>query len=269
MKKLFLLFLVFLWVVSVKAERRQLVLHSAHIAQSDTVWVFTPSDYTSSPDRTYPVVYLLHGWSGNYHQWDDIMNCQQHADQYGFILVCPDGLYDSWYLNSPAIKNSQYEDFFFQDLVPEIGKKFRINKDNVFITGLSMGGHGALYLFSKHPELFRAAGSLSGVVDLRNCPEDYEIPKYLGLTHTGKDKDILYSFSAIGNIDRIKAAGKEIIFSCGMYDRFLGINNEFKAACDKAGINSVYITSQGGHDYPYWRGSIDFQLLFFSLRCAR
>ena len=109
------------------------------------------------------------------------MNCQKYADKYGFILICPDGLYDSWYINSPALRGSQYQDFFFFDLVPRMEKAFRVDKKNVFITGLSMGGHGALYLFSQNSSVFRAAGSLSGAVDLKTCYTDYGIPLYLGL----------------------------------------------------------------------------------------
>jgi S-formylglutathione hydrolase FrmB len=257
----FLLILFF----GVKAQKQH-VLTSDYIAKNDTLWVFTPSDYHVLTDKKYPVIYLLHGWSGNYHQWNDITDCQKYADRYGFIIVCPDGLYDSWYFNSPAIKESQFSDFFFYDLMPFIASTYRVETKNVFITGLSMGGHGALYLFAQKPELFRSAGSLSGVLDLTDWWDTYAINTYLGIKNKESGLDQLKNFSVKGNIENIARSGKEIIFSCGSSDPFFGINNDFKQKCDDLKINATYISGPGAHDYPYWKSAIGFQFVFFSDR---
>lgn len=243
--------------------QEQHILKSTHIAVADTVWVFTPSDYSHDPAKQFPVVYLLHGWMGSYHQWNDITSCQSLADHYGFILVCPDGLIDSWYINSPAIKGSQYTDFFFLDLVPFIAKNYRIDPGNVFITGLSMGGHGALYLFAQKPDLFRSAGSLSGVTDLSFCWNEYGISDHLGISDNKPDSKALAAFSVTGNIDKIAAPKKKIIFSCGGSDRFYKLNTRFKRLCDKHRIDATYLISPGGHDYPYWKSAIGAHLEFF------
>jgi S-formylglutathione hydrolase FrmB len=257
----FLLILFF----GVKAQKQH-VLTSDYIAKNDTLWVFTPSDYHVLTDKKYPVIYLLHGWSGNYHQWNDITDCQKYADRYGFIIVCPDGLYDSWYFNSPAIKESQYSDFFFYDLMPFIASTYRVETKNVFITGLSMGGHGALYLFAQKPELFRSAGSLSGVLDLTDWWDTYAINTYLGIKNKESGLDQLKNFSVKGNIENIARSGKEIIFSCGSSDPFFGINNDFKQKCDDLKINATYISGPGAHDYNYWKSNIGYQFIFFSER---
>ena len=166
----------------------QHIIKSLYIDNPDTIWIFTPAGYDpTNPAKTYPLVYLLHGWSGTYHQWNDITDCQRLADHYGFIIVCPDGLYDSWYINSPALKESRYADFFFQDLMPFISEKYHADTDNIFIAGLSMGGHGALYLFSQKPDLFRSAGSLSGVLDLSFARNEYGISRNLGITRKKSD----------------------------------------------------------------------------------
>jgi len=263
MKKLLSLLFLLVTACSVYSFRKEMVLTSPYLSKPDTVWVFTPAGYGEDLSKKYPLVYLMHGWSGNYHQWDDIMNCQEYADRYGFILVCPDALYDSWYLNSPVIKQSRYADFFFNDLEPAIRAQYQVDTQNVFITGLSMGGHGALYLFAQRPELFRGAGSLSGVLDLNACPNDYGIPTLLGLTQSSGDKDILTSFSVVGNLGRIKASGKEIIFSCGTGDRFYPVNLEFRKKCDELGIRATSVFNPGGHDYPYWSSNISSHLEFF------
>jgi S-formylglutathione hydrolase FrmB len=248
--------------LSVKAYKQH-VLTSKNIAKADTVWVFTPSTYDENPAKKYPMVYLLHGWSGNYHQWNDIMDCQAYSDRYGFILVCPDGLYDSWYINSPAKEQSQFATFFFSDLMPFVEKNYRQDPENIFITGLSMGGHGALYLFASKPELFRSAGSLSGVLDLTDWLDSYSIKDYLGITGKKTGSDRLKAFSVTGNIKSIAESGKEIIISCGSADEFLGINNDFKTKCDDAKIKATYITGPGKHDYSYWESAIGYQFIFF------
>lgn len=264
MKRFLAFFLLLSAAMHGMQAQEQLILRSANLPVADTVWVFTPSDYTSTPAKAYPLVYLLHGWNGSYHQWNDITGCQALADRYGFILVCPDALTDSWYINSPAIAQSRYADFFFNDLVLHISKKYRTDPENVFITGLSMGGHGALYLFAQQPGLFRSAGSLSGVLDLAFCWKDYRIGDYLGIRNERKGADLLKAYSVTGNAGKIAATGKSIIFTCGNADPFYELNNRFRKQCDELGIPATYIISPGGHDYAYWRSAIGFHLDFFA-----
>lgn len=269
MKKLILFLFLISVFSSLQAAKHQKVFRTVKLQKADTCWIFTPANYDANPGKQYPVVFLLHGWSGNYHQWDDIMGCQSYADKYDFILVCPDGLYDSWYINSPALPNSQFEDFFMKELEPYVSKEFRTDKKNFFITGLSMGGHGALYLFSRYPDFFCSAGSLSGAVDLNNCSTSYGIKEHFGLKEDASDKAILDKYSVEYSLESIQKSGKEIIFSCGTSDFFYDINNQLRKSCDKMGIKATYITSPGGHDYTYWKANINAQLLFFSERLSK
>lgn len=263
-KKLLTAALLLALLVTGALPQSQHILTSKNIPKADTVWVFTPSDYGANPDKTYPAVYLLNGWSGTYHQWNDIMGCQAYADRYGFIIVCPDGLFDSWYINSPATPGNRFADFFHADLMPFIGQNYRILPDAVFITGLSMGGYGALSLFAARPELFRSAGSLSGLLDLTDHWKEYGIDRYLGIRDPQSGKQLLDRFSVIANADKIARAGKPIIFSCGTSDPFYAINHAFRLKCEALKINATCITSPGGHDYAYWKSAIGFHFDFFS-----
>lgn len=263
MKKILLIFVFIAVMVLDLSAQNQHVITSKHISIADTSWVFIPAGYALNPAKNYPLVFLLHGWSGSYHQWNDIMNCQEYADKYGFIIVCPDGLYDSWYINSPALKGSRWTDFFFMDLFPFVTNTYRIDKNNVFITGLSMGGHGALYLFEQNPGLFRSAGSLSGVLNLTNSRSNYRISEILGLKKDDSDEEILKAYSVVGNIDKILGSQKAIIFSCGTADPFYGVNNEFRAKCDEKMIKATYISNPGAHDYSYWKSNIGAHFDFF------
>lgn len=262
MKPILLFVLLLLPGIHLSAQD-QLVLESEYLNQPDTVWVFTPGNYDSIPGNEFPLVYLLHGWSGNYRQWDEIMDCQAYADNYGFIIVCPDGLYDSWYLNSPVETENRYEDFFLEELMPLISKTYRCRENDIFITGLSMGGHGALYLYVQNPSLFKCAGSLSGLLDLNSWRDYYGITRILGLTGTDHDEQVLRAYSVAGKAGNIKSAGKEIMLSCGTEDPFYGINIEFITACKKMDIPVHFIETPGAHNMDYWRSAIGAQFDFF------
>lgn len=240
--------------------QEQFILHSSLISAPDTVWVFTPSSYNAN-NNTYPAVYLLNGYGGSYHQWNDITDLQKLSNQFGFIIICPDGFKASWYLNSPIEKDHQYKSFFFKGLMPEINKRYRVNKKEVFISGLSMGGHGALYLFSQRPELFLSAGSISGVVNLVPVGASYDLQKLLGQwpEHRGRWK----KHSVINNLKPIKRSGKKIVMSEGNSDPFLKMNKALDQKADSMGIDVTFITSPGGHNYKFWKKAIPYQLFFF------
>ena len=133
---------------------------SVFAAQVDTVDIFSPAmrkttrcviirpENYSPIGKPLPVVYLLHGWSGSYAAWlGDAPHLIRHADTYNVLIVCPDGGYDSWYLDSPVDSSVRYEthvaievpsfvDYYYNTIRKPAGRA---------IAGLSMGGHGALY----------------------------------------------------------------------------------------------------------------------------
>ena len=89
---------------------------------------------------------------------------------------------NSWYFDSPVLKDFQYESFYTKTLVPYIDAHYRTvaSRQGRAITGLSMGGHGALFLAMRHTDLFGACGSMSGGVDIRPFPLNWNIPDVLG-----------------------------------------------------------------------------------------
>jgi putative tributyrin esterase len=260
MKRFFLTLLLLSFFVQLHAQET-LILNPIYVPSADTTWIFTPKDYQTS-GKKYPVMFLLHGWSGNYKQWNGIINCQKYADAYGFVLVCPDGFYDSWYVNSPKKPLSQFVDFFYKDLFPKIKQKYeKIDDKNVFITGLSMGGYGAMHIFLQKPEFFKAVGCTSGLMDLRTEATNYGIAKILGTPDV--DYNNWYKLSMINNVSKLAASGKEIIFDCGTEDKFYEGNNIFHKKCDEEKVKATYITMPGKHDKNYWKKSIKFHFDFF------
>jgi len=257
------LILNFLFLFEIFAQDL-LVFETESLPKPDSVFVFLPETYSTSSDIRYPTLYLLHGWSGNYIYWNEIIDCQAYANDYQMIIVCPDGLYNSWYINSPVIENCQYANFFFQELVPKIFQNYHADSNNVFITGLSMGGHGALYLFAQKPEIFRSAGSISGTFDLKLVPSGLGIAQKLGMAKNRKIETLYDEYSVIGNIDKIKLANKPIIFSCGVSDQYYEVNDVFGKLCKENQIEATFIADPGEHNALYWRKAIKYHFIFFS-----
>jgi S-formylglutathione hydrolase FrmB len=174
-KSLFILVLVFAFIyVIVKNFNTS---HDEYSKYFDQYLVFKPDNYNS--DEKYPLLFMLHGHSGDYKQWSEIVDLRHYANKYNFIMVCPDGNYDSWYVDSPIDSAVKFESYFFNKLVLEIFKSYGIDKRNIFITGLSMGGHGAINMFLNHPDFFKSAGSTSGILDLLPFPNNWGIKDVL------------------------------------------------------------------------------------------
>jgi len=239
----------------------QYILHSDFLNQPDTIWVFSPEN--QNPEASFPLLYLLHGWSGYYHHWDDMIDCQDYANRYGFIVVCPDGLHDSWYLDSPVAGENQYEQFFEKDLIPFINDHYSVQEKNIFISGLSMGGHGALYLFLKNPDYFKGAGSLSGLLDLHGWGNQYGIDRVLGISDTTDINSILNKYSVSENFDQLAKANKPLIISCGTEDPFYEINVNFVEKGKTNQLDIRFIESPGGHNSAFWSSAVKAHFEFF------
>ena len=223
----------------------------------------TPSNMKAS-QKKYPVIYLLHGYSGNYAQWiTRAPQIQQQADELQAIIVCPDGGYGSWYLDSPVDPSIRYETFISIELVQYVDQHYPTKTERKYraITGLSMGGHGGLFLAIKHKDIFGAAGSTSGGVDFRPFPKSWELIHALGDTACCKvnwDKNVV-----INVIDQLNDKELSLIIDCGVDDFFITVNRNLHAKLVEKKIEHDYIERPGEHNSAYWNNSIDYQLLFF------
>lgn len=265
MKKI-ILSIVFVFILQqLTIAQEQLVYQSKNLPKPDTTWVFKPKSYKKA--EKLPVIFLLHGYSGNYKQWHTIMDAQKYADEYNFIIVCPDGLFSSWYLNSPVKPDWQFENFFFDELYPDIKKKYNVDEQHIFISGLSMGGHGAFYLFIKRPELFSSAGSTSGGIKLSDGFGKFGLGDLLG--NPPANDPLWEKFSVYSNIDKLKGNPKPIIFDCGADDFFYQSNNQLKQKCDSLKLNATYISQPGSHNKTYWAKSIKQQFEFFKKQLVK
>ena len=156
------------WAAGKVLEQR--TVHSAILGKEVKYTVYLPADYGSS-ERSYPVVYLLHGYSDDNTGWLQFGEINRLADKAiaegtipPMILVMPNGD-SSWYINSYDGKE-KYEDFFVKEFMPSIEKTYRIKAEKRYrgVAGLSMGGYGTLIYTMKHPELFVAGAALSAAI---------------------------------------------------------------------------------------------------------
>lgn len=259
-------------------KKRNLVLNfvfllvlSVNAAKVDTIMVQSPSMnkgiqvVTIAPDEKgdYPVVYLLHGHGGNAKSWIALKpELRQVADRDGIIFVCPDGK-NSWYWDSPKDPSYRYETFVSKELVNYIDSHYPTipNKKGRAIAGLSMGGHGAMWISLRHKDTFGAVGSMSGGLDIRPFPNNWGMSKQLG--EESRNREIWESHTVINQIDNLKDGDLAIIFDCGYSDFFFEVNNDFHNKLLKYKINHDFIARPGAHNGEYWQNSIDYQILFF------
>lgn len=225
--------------------------------------VILPKGYNKA--ERYPVVYLLHGFSDRYAKWvKTVPAIKDHADRLNLIIVCPDGNAASWYFDSPVDPKWQYESYIIRELVPDIDKRYSTFKDRKkrAITGLSMGGHGALYLAIKHQDLFAAAGSMSGGVDIRPFPDSWEIKDRLGALDENRDR---WSANTVVEMTHlIKPGNLALIIDCGKDDFFYRVNVALHDKLMYQNIDHDFIIRPGEHNWAYWANSITFQLLYFN-----
>ena len=210
-----------------------------------------------------PVVYLLHGCGNDGKHWLFVKpNLPEIADRDGIIFVCPDAE-QSWYWDSPIDNRFRYETFVSKELISYIDRHFptKANRNQRAVCGFSMGGHGALWLAIRHKDVFGVTGSMSGGLDIRPFPEEWNMKNMLG--ERDSNLDVWNNHTVINLLDRLKNGELAIIIDCGTSDFFYGVN---KAVHDQLLIRKIdhdFITRPGNHNYMYWRKSIDFQILFF------
>jgi S-formylglutathione hydrolase FrmB len=258
-----LVFLITIWVFSVAnaAIVDTIQVYSQSMQKNIKAVIITPDTYASATQL--PVVYLLHGYSGNHLKWiNSAKGFERAADQYNMIIVCPDGGYGSWYWNSPVDPKSQYETFIADELVKAIDLRYKTVKDRTgrAITGLSMGGHGALYLAIKHQDIFGAAGSMSGGVDIRPFPNNWDMAKVLG---TYADQPERWEKNTVINmLYQLTPNSLAIIIDCGTDDFFYKVNENLHQQLLYRNIPHDYITRPGGHTWAYWTNAVKYQLLF-------
>lgn len=260
-----LLFLIFSSTFFLSAQQVDTVgVHSSKMNIEVKNIIILPDGYDVQSDKVYPVVYLLHGYGGNHLSWLKTVKpaLPQLATKWQLIIVCPDGK-NSWYWDSPINPKSQYDTYVSKELVNYVDDHYKTVKSpkGRAISGFSMGGHGALWLTIQHPDIFGACGSMSGGVDIRPFPNNWDMAKSLG--SYAANKSVWDANTVITNIDKLAANNTPLIVDCGQNDFFLEVNENLHKLLLAKKIKHTYIMTSGEHNPKYWNKAVEWQLAFF------
>lgn len=260
---LLLVYLLFLVLPAGAAKVDTLMVKSPSMNTEVQVIVVTPDAAIGKKAVACPVMYLLHGHGGHAKTWVQIKpNLPQIADEKGIIFVCPDGKV-SWYWDSPKNPACRYETFVSSELVKYVDQNYKTIADRKgrAITGLSMGGHGGMWLGIRHKDTFGGAGSTSGGVDIRPFPKSWNMADQLG--EKSENQKVWEEHTVVNQLDKISNGDLAIIIDCGEGDFFLNVNKDLHNRLLERKIDHDFITRPGVHNGEYWSNSMDYQILFF------
>lgn len=199
----------------------------------------------------FPVLYLLHGYSGDYSIWHRRTRIEWYVRDMPLIVVMPDGA-TSFYANSGQC--GAYEDHIVKDVVGLIERTFPAARKRSAraVAGLSMGGYGAMMLGLKHAEKFSVVSSHSGV---------FRPGRWIGakaemlplLRTLGRKEYDCHSLATA-----FKASGRRtaIRLDCGIDDDLLNSSRRFHKHLDKIGLSHEYHEYPGDHDWDYWEAHL-------------
>jgi len=240
--------------------------------------IYLPPDYESS-QRSYPVLYLLHGAGDDQTGWvqfGEILHIADKAINSGaatpMIVVMPDANTGKrGYVND--VKGEwRYEDFFFDEFMPYIEKTYRIKGEKRYraIAGLSMGGEGTFVYALHHPELFSSACPLSAATGPRSIEELKNYRLWQGVEGiSDSDKEAYFKkYSVLSLIENIADDQKKAVrwfIDCGDDDFLYEGNSLVHIAMRKKEIPHEFRIRDGAHSWTYWRASLPTVLEFVSM----
>ncbi len=240
--------------------------------------VYLPPCYETS-QRSYPVLYLLHGAGDDHSGWiqfGEVMHITDKAIREGkatpMIIVMPDANTGRRGYFNDITGEWRYEDFFFEELMPWVEDKYRIRSEKRFraVAGLSMGGGGTFMYALRRPDLFSSAAPLSAYVGPLTFEDARDRFRFAGDTEDVSE-EMLRTYwenhNAISLINNLPEEHKRAVrwyIDCGDDDFLYEGNSLVHIAMMKNDIPHEFRIRDGGHTWTYWRESLPKVLEFVS-----
>ncbi len=241
--------------------------------------VYLPPCYDSS-QRSYPVVYLLHGYSDDETAWVQFGAVNRVADAAiasgeipPMIIIMPDAKV-TWYVNNYT-GTDNYEDMMIEEFIPFVEKQYRIRSERSFrgVSGLSMGGNGSLVYALRHPDVFSVCAPFSAAVytneemayHLAQGNKDWFVSIYGDLDKKGNLPKHWMDYSVLEMIQRMPAneiSQVKFYIDCGDDDFLYKGNAALHVALRDKGVDHQFRIREGAHNWTYWRGNIIHGLKF-------
>ena len=242
--------------------------------------VYLPPDYTTS-QRSYPVLYLLHGSGDDQTGWvqfGEVLHIADKAIQDGsatpMIIIMPDANTGRRGYSNDILGTWRYEDFFFEEFIPYVEKAYRIKSEKRYraIAGLSMGGEGTFTYALHYPEMFSSACPLSAATGPLKLEETRKSLMRFSPTSIDNIPDSLIEAyykrqSVLALIESFPDDKKKSVrwyIDCGDDDFLYEGNSLVHIAMRKKEIPHEFRTRDGGHNWTYWRASLPEVLKFVS-----
>jgi len=240
--------------------------------------IYLPPDYETS-QRSYPVLYLLHGSGDDQTGWvqfGEVLHIADETIKSGkattMIIVMPDANTGKRGYANDIRREWRYEDFFFEEFMPFIEKTYRIKPDKHYraVAGLSMGGEGTYIYALHHPELFSSACPLSAGTGPRNIEDLKNERKWQGMEGVSDTDKVAYikRYSVLSLIENMPEEQKSAVrwyIDCGEDDFLVEGNSFVHLAIHKKGIPHEFRMREGAHNWTYWRESLPDVLEFVSM----
>jgi enterochelin esterase-like enzyme len=233
----------------------------------DTVIVVLPPGYASEPWRRYPVLYMLHGFTGYPSSYLTIGNLEPiYASLLAagkvqpMILVMPGGtrsfFHDTEWANSVR-PGEQWETFVARDLVTAIDARYQTirSASGRGLAGYSEGAYGALNIGLHHPSEFGLVESWSGYTIADNTPADLFDHSQALLRYNSP------AYQVVPAAPQLRATPTYIWFYCGSADESVGQNRAFAAELTRLGVAHDYFELPGGHTWRLWRDTMPLALI--------
>jgi enterochelin esterase-like enzyme len=239
--------------------------------------VYLPPDYDTS-ERSYPVLYLLHGSGDDQSGWvqfGEVLHIADNAIRNGtstpMVIIMPDANTGQRGYTNDVSGNWRYEDFFFEELMPFVERTYRIRTEKRYraVAGLSMGGGGTFYYALHRPDLFSAACPLSASVGPLNRQEVETYMQRRGMSDATDEKknEWFKTYSVLDMINNLPDDKKTAVrwyIDCGDDDFLYEGNALVHIAMRKKEIPHEFRIRNGGHNWTYWRESLPEVLRFVS-----
>lgn len=239
--------------------------------------VYLPDGFEHS-DRRYPVVYLLHGLSDDYNAWRERGRMDWALDELigtgeavPMIVIMPNAggrdTHNTWngYFNMPGWA---YEDFFFQELMPQAEAKYRAisDKEHRAIMGLSMGGGGSTVYCQRHPDMFSSCYAMSPWLtnDDNNVNQGNAKDKLYLVCQAVKEHSALRFVQNADEETRKQLRTVKWFIDCGDDDFLFDMAVDMHKLMRRAGIHSELRIRNGVHNWEYWHAALRMALPFAS-----
>lgn len=239
--------------------------------------IYLPPDYETS-QRSYPVLYLLHGGGDDQTGWvqfGEVLHITDKAIKEGkataMVIVMPDANTVKRGYNNDPKGNWQYEDFFFEEFMPFIENNYRIKTEKRYtaISGLSMGGGGTFTYALRHPELFVAACPMSASCGPLTMDDAKKRLSRSSESYSNKEIEMYYNdqnvLKLIENLPEDKKNDIRWYIECGDDDFLYEGNSLVHIAMRKREIKHEFRIRDGAHNWTYWREALPVVLEFVTM----